>query len=469
MAKTQTLIDQETLIYLDKQREDDNVIVRSIEAEHESIGFIFEHSERFNNWKTDELYVERARLAEAAFLEKIHAQEQESMKKRQFEEDVSQKLIEDDQNTFSFIVNEMKSLKVQCDLNNVAAEKIKRGKNIMKERRLAAQAQLARVKALQERERKSLEGTHARKLKMTELARNVQLREVEDAEIRVVLRGLEFNEKTAADETARSEALIQKERKNHHARVLNQLMRNQKEIEQMREVHLLQQRYISRYIDYELEIIDENEALLSEHTSKEQALEDHQKIQADVEENVMKLKLIALQRNQNERAMNHQASRAKERQHRDAKLLAFKDAREARRREKTFWFRELDYLHAELKRGNLPTEGPAYFAKREELLPGIPKDLEVEIDDALLFDDDDDVLDESSSFDEINVEAARAREVALFETMKKSQKDAVKKLRNEQHRFRETKRMEHQKNLRAIRAAQETEPSEATKVGNESV
>ncbi|KAJ3201857.1 hypothetical protein HDU82_007828, partial [Entophlyctis luteolus] len=83
MSRTQTLIDQETLDYLDKQREDDFRIVRNIAIEHENIEFIFEHAERYNNWKTDELYLERSFLAEAGFLEKIHDEEQENLKKRQ--------------------------------------------------------------------------------------------------------------------------------------------------------------------------------------------------------------------------------------------------------------------------------------------------------------------------------------------------------------------------------------------------
>ncbi|KAJ3115790.1 hypothetical protein HK100_001235, partial [Physocladia obscura] len=83
MSKTQSLIDQETLDYLENQRNDDSTIVKNIETEHENIEFIFEHAERYNNWKTDELYLERSFLAEASFLEKIHDEEQENLKKRQ--------------------------------------------------------------------------------------------------------------------------------------------------------------------------------------------------------------------------------------------------------------------------------------------------------------------------------------------------------------------------------------------------
>ncbi|ORY45624.1 hypothetical protein BCR33DRAFT_171606 [Rhizoclosmatium globosum] len=321
----QSLIDKETLDYLDNQRLDDSKIVRNIELEHENIEFIFEHAERYNNWKTDELYMERSFLAEAAFLEKIHDEEQENLKKRQIEEAASQKSIEEDQRTFNFIINEMKSLKVQCDQN------------------------------------------------------------------------------------MRTEALKAKEAKIHHAKVLAQLVRNQKEIEQMREVHLLQQKYISRYLDCELEIIDENEALLSEHTAKEQALEDHLKQQADTEENVISMKLMSLQSSQNERNVSQLAASVRERQRKEAKVLAHKEQREAKRREKEFWTKEIGYLKAHMARLGLPTEGPVYDAKEAELLNRIPSDLFEPLDETDL----EHTEDESTApvvVDDINVEAARALE-----------------------------------------------------------
>ncbi|KAJ3343108.1 hypothetical protein HDU83_005813 [Entophlyctis luteolus] len=434
MSRTQTLIDQETLDYLDKQREDDFRIVRNIAIEHENIEFIFEHAERYNNWKTDELYLERSFLAEAGFLEKIHDEEQENLKKRQYEEAASQKSIEEDQRTFNLIINEMKSLKVQCD-----------------------QQYLARVESRQERERKALAESHARKLKKMNLSRNVTLRDVEDPEIRIILKGLDFNSKTFQEENLRTESLKAKEAKIHHAKVLAQLVRNQKEIEQMREVHLLQQKYISRYLDCELEIIDENEALLSEHTAKEQALEDHLKQQADVEENMINMKLMALQSSQNERNVNQLAASVRERQRKEAKLLAFKEQREAKRREKEFWLKEIDILKAHLVRVDHPTEGPVFDAKVEELLSRMPKDLHAPIDDAVPESAEEEDGTAPVVVDDINVEAARAREMALFETLKKAHKQAVKKLKQQHAKARELRRAEQQKNLAAILVAQETD------------
>jgi hypothetical protein len=45
--------------------------------------------------------------------------------------------------------------------------------------------------------------THARQLRTMTLSRNLQLRQVEDAEIRIILSGQEFNTKTMAAEKYR--------------------------------------------------------------------------------------------------------------------------------------------------------------------------------------------------------------------------------------------------------------------------
>ncbi|KAJ3232236.1 hypothetical protein HDU81_003112 [Chytriomyces hyalinus] len=457
MARTQTLIDAETLEYLDAQRVVDTRIVKDIESEHKNIEFIFEHTERYNNWKTDELYIERASLTEAAFLAKIHDEEQQNLKRRQLEEVSSQKSIGEDQRTFNLIMNEMKSLTDQCGQNILAAERIKCAKKIMKERRNAARQYISRVETRQERERKSLSEGQARKLKKLTLSRNVQLREVEDQEIRVILKGLDFNSKTATEEKLKTEALEAKQAKIHHAKVLAQLVRNQKEIEQLREIHLLQRKYISRYLDCELEIVDENEALLSEHTSKEQALEEHLKQQADIEENVINMKMLTLQSNQNDRVVSQMAASVRERQRKEAKLLELRERREAKIREKEFWNSEIAILKEHLSRIGCPTDGPEYMEKQAELLCRMPQDLDDCIDEV---DEDSMEEDEPTSpvtTDDINIEAARARELALFEILKRSHHEASKKLKSQNIKNREVRRVEQQAALTAILAAQEAD------------
>ncbi|KAJ3404398.1 hypothetical protein HDU80_002899 [Chytriomyces hyalinus] len=473
MAKTQTLIDQETLDYLDRQREDDYKIVRSIQQEHHHIEFSFEHAERYNNWRTDELYIERSAVAAAAFMDKLHDEEQENLKKRQVDETASQRQIEEDQRTFTSILKEMKSLKIKCDQNMIAAEKIKCGKQIMKERRSAANHYLTRVDARQERERKALAESHSRKLKHMKLMRNLTLREVEDPEIRIILKGLDMNAKTAADERLRTEALHQKEEKMHRSKMLAQLTRNQKEIEQMRELHLLQQKYIARYIDCELEILYENEALLSEHVAKEQALEDHLTELEDMEENRINVKIMSLLATQTARIVTKEAAIVRERQRRDARILLYQESRDAKRREKEFWTREIELFKLHLAGANLPTEGPEFVEKRDHIMPRFPKDFHEEIEQGGVGSNgeyegetENDVMANFAD-DDINVEAVRARELALFETLKKAHKLAVKKLQKVNEKAREVRRAEQKKLLAAILQAQENETQKSSTKADE--
>ncbi|KAJ3409332.1 hypothetical protein HDV05_004471, partial [Chytridiales sp. JEL 0842] len=219
----QTLIDPETLDYLARQRADDHLIVQGIEADRHNIEFKYAHVERLNNFKTDELYLERNHVAEEEFLEKVYDQEKEGILARQTQDVADQMSIEEDQKTFTAILLEMKSLKVQCDQNKAAAEKMRRIKSILKEKRLALRQHLARVEARQENERKNLMAAHARHLKHMNYNRHLVIRDVEDPEIRVILAGNQFNAKTLAAEEASTASQKAEASKAHAARVLAQL------------------------------------------------------------------------------------------------------------------------------------------------------------------------------------------------------------------------------------------------------
>jgi hypothetical protein len=70
--KAVKLIDDETFVFLGNQTKEDYRINARIGIEKHVTEFRYEHAERSNNWQTDELYIEQANIAEAAFLEKIH-------------------------------------------------------------------------------------------------------------------------------------------------------------------------------------------------------------------------------------------------------------------------------------------------------------------------------------------------------------------------------------------------------------
>ena len=78
------------------------------------------------------------------------------------------------------------------------------------------------------------------------LGRNLILRDVEDAEIRIILSGKTFNTRSLAEENAKTKALKAEKAKEYNSRVFEQLVLNQKEIEQLREEHLLQLKHLTR-------------------------------------------------------------------------------------------------------------------------------------------------------------------------------------------------------------------------------
>ena len=77
--KNVKLIDDETFVFLGNQTKEDYNIAGRIGIEKHITEFRYDHAERFNNWQTDELYIEQANTAEAGFLEKIHDSEMQNV------------------------------------------------------------------------------------------------------------------------------------------------------------------------------------------------------------------------------------------------------------------------------------------------------------------------------------------------------------------------------------------------------
>lgn len=446
------LIDDETLVFLTKQRGEDTQISINIAMEQHITEFRYEHAERFNNWQTDELYIEQANLAEAAFLEKVHDSEKVTLLARHEEDAAAQKAIFEDQRTFNNVINEMKSLTIQCAQNKAAAERMKRAKAVLKERRAAVRNHLTRIEARQERERKSAADTQARRLKQMKLIRGVILRDVEDPEIRIILGGQDFNERTLAEENAKTDAWRAKNDKIFHAMVLAQMVINTKEIEHMREEHLVHHKYATRYCERELEIIDENEALLFEHTAKEQKLEADQKVQIDSEEDRISIMVAQGIAHQAELKVKAAANSIREAQRKEATKLKRQQNAESKQRESEFWEQEEVYLMAHLKEKNLEDKFEALKLEFLNRKHDLTSDLSG-LDDMSEEEDDAQRVSESDS----NIEAQRARELALLEGLKKEQRNALKKMKAIHLKIREQNRVEQQKSLKAILAARDSD------------
>ncbi|KAI8834384.1 hypothetical protein BJ741DRAFT_609819 [Chytriomyces cf. hyalinus JEL632] len=454
----QTLIDSETLDFLEKQRAEDTKLVETIDIEKRHTEFIFAHTERFNNWATDEVYIQKASKTAAAFLADLNQDELDSLMKTQMDEAASQLQIQEDERTFNIIIQEMRSLKAVCDQNKSAAVKMRRGKKLIRERRHAALEFLSRFEERQKREMKALTDAHARKIKQMDLSRNVVLRDVEDAEIRVILRGLDFNKRNAKEEEHRLKLLSEKESKVHKAKVLVLMNRNQLEIEQLRERHIVQRKYTIRYLELETDIVDENDLILLEHEGQEQALANSLKQAASELESENNTKILKIQIDDSQRRVKHAIGLLKERNSRESAKVEAKQAYEGRKREFEFWAQELVYLRAHLTLLGLPADGSEFSETRKRLLIRFPEPMSssaTRFDEVLELNDD---PDEIIMFEDgVNIEAHRAKENAQLHALLRSHQHEMNLLKQKNAKQRKMKLVQQQKALEALLSKQQTQ------------
>ncbi|KAI8851741.1 hypothetical protein BC829DRAFT_96037 [Chytridium lagenaria] len=133
------IIDAESLEFLRQKRAHDRTIVASLGLERQDAEFRNGHAERLNNWKTDEIYIERSQEEEANFLHNLAIEEQKSFLVLQAEEVKEEESIEEDRTVFGKIMSDMKDLKLQCLQNKAAAELRKSQKKTLRSRRIAVQ------------------------------------------------------------------------------------------------------------------------------------------------------------------------------------------------------------------------------------------------------------------------------------------------------------------------------------------
>jgi hypothetical protein len=72
------------------------------------------------------------------------------------------------------------------------------------------------------------------------------IRDVEDPEIRVIISGKDYNPETLSEENAKTNAVKAEADKKFHAMTLAQMVVNTKEIEHIREEHLVYHKYATR-------------------------------------------------------------------------------------------------------------------------------------------------------------------------------------------------------------------------------
>ncbi|KAJ3212274.1 Nitrogen permease regulator 2 [Dinochytrium kinnereticum] len=465
MTTKAKLIDEETIAFLHHTSVEDNDIVKGIGLDRRDIEFKYQHTERLNNWRTDELYIARAQEVEGTFLEKMYDEEHENFLARQAEEASEQVAIENDRKTFGQIMNDIKDLKLQCLQNRAAADMRKSAKKTVKERRQAVRDRLARLEIRQERERRSLSEAHARKLKDIKLSRNIVLRDIEDPELRIIINGNEYNDKTLAAENAKMKVQTAEQTRVMNAKIFTQLVQNTKEIEQLREIHLLGLKHTTKYCDIELEAMDEFESLVALHTTEEQKLEAELKAIADKEETNLQSEMTAGRAKAAQAEAAHQAALKRAKLKKEARQIRKQQRIDARERERQFWAAEEELLNEHLLSTYGSASSDVVHEKALQLLDRSRLESNRKILDKESSDDEfEDYLNESilDNVAKMTNEASAldkqfAREMFKIENMRKMHKDQLHKVREHNRKFRETLKKTHAKTLREVLADQEVE------------
>ncbi|KAI9348566.1 hypothetical protein BDR26DRAFT_853476 [Obelidium mucronatum] len=439
----QTLIDDATLAFLATQRAADAALVGRIWRDGRHAEFQFRHAARRNAFGVDDIGRREAAAALALTLEKVHADEAAALQLAQSQENESRLAVADDEKTLAAVLREMKAVRQSMDANRAGEKAAKRFKTLMTERRKAAKLYLKRIEEGQDREKKELRDSHNRALKTMSLMRNVALRDVEDAEIRVILKGLDFNSKTAAEEKRNAEALARKEAQVFQEKVDIRLRRNQLEVSHQTEIHTAHLKSISRLVDQEIDYMDENQALLMEHQTKEHELEQELQQKYDQEEEIVRGKILSMEISQAQSNAIKAATSLVERQRKEAQIQKLKEARAAKVRDKEFWRKEEVYLKDHLAGLGLPTEGSAYESVQAILLRQLPADLDKEIPE--VEDDLEESGDESPIEASKAIEAAKAREAALLETLRNTHKQLLQAMKKQHKKIRDHRVLEQEK------------------------
>ncbi|KAJ3117418.1 hypothetical protein HDU96_006799 [Phlyctochytrium bullatum] len=447
------LLDDATLELIQEVKVQEDSIVEHIHLDRKDIEFKYQHAERLNNWKTDELYIVRSEETEAEFIAKLRDDEYKKFLDRQGEEFNEQMAIEVDRKTFGQIMGDIKDLKLQF-LHNRATNDMRasaKKTNVLRGSKFVKNVNAGALQA------------HARKIKQIKYNRNIVIRAIEDKELRILAAGHEFNDKTLAAENAKIKALEAEETRAMDAKIFSMLVRNNKEIEQLREVHLLKLKHTTKYCDLELEFMDEHESLLATHTSTEQLLESRLKAAADAQEAAVQsdMTVARVKAAQAEAAQQSAAQHAQHR--RDAQRVKRVQTREAKERARLFWAEEEGRLREYLT----DTYGDCdekMFKEKAALLLDRSRIAESDKEEEEKVEDEEEedhyaeiLMENAQKMAETAVEMDRqfAREIFKIDTLRKQHKSQVHKLREQNRKFRDTVKKGHSKALKELLVEQD--------------
>ncbi|KAI8827139.1 adenylate and guanylate cyclase catalytic domain-containing protein [Fimicolochytrium jonesii] len=461
---------------------EDQALVFALDQEREQMESSRERIHRMNNFRIDEAHIREANIAESQFLVDGQNNERKSLAAAEVEAAAVLKEEESEKRMLEMLTRELRSLKMSVSQNNEAAEKILGVKKKIAERRVSNSMKLVGIEVRQERERKALQETHTRIMKNMSLFRNILLQEIEDADLHKMV-----TESGEADGEGNQAVLDKQDAdKVHQAKLLQLKLRMQKEVEQLREEHLMRLKHIMKLCELELAQTEETETLIAEQKIQELELEVEQKKEMESEEDQIAQQRASLKAFQTQRHLQVKATRTLAQQRYEARQLARQQKLAAKNRERQFIAQE-EQLSESLKAmdddedneegsqpGTNPESGDAGARKMvalqsarrggpaSEISAGESAYADSEISDmpseahTELLDDEGEAIT-STEAENMEAEDNMRKERSRIEQLVQRQKQALETARTQHREMREALKRENQQQKNALHAEQEEE------------
>ncbi|KAJ3368494.1 hypothetical protein GGF31_006313 [Allomyces arbusculus] len=319
--------------------------------------------ERVNNFFIDEAHTREANIGEAQFLVDEQGKEKNLLITRQKIEASDLKEEEEDKSMLDKLILEFRALKLKVRVREEAAEKVKSAKRRAQEKRNEFALRIKYLEARQERERRALADSHLRMVKNMSIFRNLlidndmSLKRLVSAEAAANGSGPTSAPSSSAPESATT-LKIDADRL-HEAKMLQVKVRQQKEVEQLREEQLLRVKHINKLSEIEIDQTEEWETLLAEQKVQDMEMEaDHVK-EIETEQFRIQQQLNSLKAYNAQRIQQHKASELAHQQKGEAKQLIKQHRLSAKYRKKSFFEREEAIKAMELGDAKAAAEGNA--------------------------------------------------------------------------------------------------------------
>ncbi|KAI8816886.1 uncharacterized protein EV422DRAFT_273822 [Fimicolochytrium jonesii] len=309
--------DAELLSHLKLMRLEDEALAQALAVERREADATIERIHRANNFRIDEAHIREANIAEAQFLADMQDLERKWIARRQEEEAADLKEEEETQRMLNKVTQELRALKLGVRQREEARQRVISVKRRLQERRATQQIRMQALEVRQQRERQALQESHARIIKNTSLYRNLLLQEYEDSE----LKGLIINSSGSSDRLNELQQDRLDSDKVHESKMLQLKLRMQKEVEQLREEHLLRLKHMLKTSELELNCVEEMETLAAEHMVEELAKEAEQKKEGEELEESLDTQLGQIKSFQVQRQLQMKAQRVVHSQRQEARQL----------------------------------------------------------------------------------------------------------------------------------------------------